>query len=75
MRNLNQTNEEEKMLYKEYTKKGYISVEIRIGINGSGNTIFSVQTERKGKNGQIITWVELGFRTVSEAESWVKHIL
>ena len=62
------------MLIKEYTKKGYKTIELRAGINGSGNKIYCVQTDRIGSEKQIIGNIET-FTTQKEAETWVEHIL
>lgn len=49
--------------------------ELRQGVSGDGKSVYFVQTERKGENGQTIN-AHLGpFRALSEAKSWIKHAI
>lgn len=58
------------MLISETVKNG-TKIELRSGINGSGKNIFSVQTERTGSRGQVISHCEM-FSSISEAKNWIK---
>lgn len=51
-----------------------MKVELKQGLNGSGKTVWLVQTERKGSKGQTIRHIET-FTSKSEAESWIKYAL
>ena len=62
------------MLIREYKKSGYKSVELRAGIDGSGNTNYVLQTTRIGSNGIDIHWSEQ-FKTEPEAINWVEWVL
>ena len=59
-----------KMLIYETTKKG-TNIQLRQGQNGSGNAVFSVQTNRTGSKGQDIVWGE-NFNDINEAKNWIK---
>ena len=60
------------MLISETTKNG-TKVELRSGIRGDGRTIYVVQTERIGSEGQTILHQE-NFLCILEAKNWIKWI-
>jgi hypothetical protein len=59
-----------KMLISETTKNG-TKIELRTGISGNGRTIYVVQTERKGEEGQTILHQER-FHCILEAKNWIR---
>ena len=61
------------MLISETTKNG-VKVELRSGITGSGNRMYSVQTERIGSEGQLIRHCE-SFSCILEAKNWIKWVI
>ena len=61
------------MLISETTKNG-VKVELRSGIRGDGRTIYVVQTERTGSEGQIILHQEK-FSCILEAKNWIKWVI
>lgn len=61
------------MLISESNKNG-TQIELRIGVAGNGATIYVVQTERIGTNGQKIFHSEK-FSTQAEAENWIEFAI
>ena len=61
------------MLISENTKNG-TKVELRSGIRGDGRTIYVVQTERVGSQGQMICHQET-FLCILEAKNWIKWMI
>ena len=61
------------MLISETTKNG-TKVELRRGTRGDGRTIYVVQTERVGSQGQTICHQEK-FLCILEAKNWIKWIV
>ena len=51
-----------------------MKVQLNEGVNGSGNVIWLVSTQRTGSKGQVIRHIET-FSSKSEAESWIKYAL
>lgn len=62
------------MIVSTHKKQGYKLIELRQGINGSGNTIFILFTKRITKNGKTINRMEY-FKSKAEAENWIEWIL
>ncbi len=62
------------MIVSTHEKEGYKLIELRQGIDGSGNTNFILFTERIGENGKMIPFMEY-FKTQAEAEHWIEWIL
>ena len=58
------------MLISE-TIKNETRIELRSGVRGDGRTIYIVQTERKGEQGQTILHQER-FSCILEAKNWIK---
>lgn len=61
------------MLISETTKNG-TKIELRSGINNDGRTLYVVQTERTGSEGQTILHQERFF-CILEAKNWIKWIV
>ena len=64
-------NEVMKMLISETTKNG-TKIELRTGINGNGRTIYVVQTERKGSEGQTTERATMKARIEVMLSMWGK---
>jgi len=61
------------MFIKEYKNKNYKKIELRQGIDGSGNAIYCLHTDRI-YNGKLIPYVEW-FTTIAEADAWVNCMI
>lgn len=55
------------MIQEEVKKPGFDYIELREGVDGSGNAVFQVQSKRTGGRGDVES-----FKTAGEARNWIK---
>lgn len=56
----------------EWGNKNGTEWELRQGVGGRGESIYFVQSTRKGEDGQTINHCEGPFKTLDEAKYWVR---